>query len=165
MVSEGGWGRWSPGVGVRTRCDAVAHAVGPSQDGQVWGRAREASGCWMPRRVAVERRRVRAGSRILVAPRLTSLRGVGEAPEGQRGALCGFSRLGAPDFPPLCSLRPPPSPPSNVWELVLLSRRFPGSALPPTGRCRPPPRGPLLEPSSAPPLSRPPAPRALRAAG
>ncbi|XP_067611830.1 uncharacterized protein C3orf22 homolog isoform X1 [Pseudorca crassidens] len=73
--------------------------------------------------------------------------------------------LGAPDFPPLSSLRPPPSPPSNVWELVLLSRRFPGSALPPTGRCRPPPRGPLLEPSSAPPLSRPPAPRALRAAG
>ncbi|XP_007465354.1 PREDICTED: uncharacterized protein C3orf22 homolog [Lipotes vexillifer] len=73
--------------------------------------------------------------------------------------------LGTPDLPPLSRLRPPPSPPSNVWELVLLSRRFPGSAPPAhTGRCRPPPRGPLLEPGSAPPLSRPPAPRALRAA-
>lgn len=49
--------------------------------------------------------------------------GAGPALWGQRGALCGFSRLGAPDFLPLSCLQPPPSPPRNLWELALLTRR------------------------------------------
>ncbi|XP_027813682.2 uncharacterized protein C3orf22 homolog isoform X1 [Ovis aries] len=40
--------------------------------------------------------------------------------------------LGARDFLPLSCLQPPPSPPRNLWELVLLTRRFPRpAALPP----------------------------------
>ena len=62
----------------------------------------------------------------------------GPALQGQRGALCGFSRLGAPDFLPPSCLQPPPSPPRNLWELALLTRRFPRPAAP-----HPPPGVPL----------------------
>lgn len=50
----------------------------------------------------------------------------GRAPEGQHGALCGFSRFGTPDFtsPSSFHLLPPP-PLSNLWELKLLSHWSP----------------------------------------
>ncbi|XP_059735865.1 uncharacterized protein C3orf22 homolog isoform X1 [Bos taurus] len=47
--------------------------------------------------------------------------------------------LGALDFPPPSCLQPPPSPPRNLWELALLTRRFPRLAAPP-----PTPRSPAL---------------------
>lgn len=69
---------------------------------------------------------------------------------GQRG-LCGFPRLGAPDFVPLSGLRRQPPPPLNyLWELKLLSHRFPGLA---SGA--PHLQRPLLEPRS---VHRPPSP-------
>ncbi|KAF4023771.1 hypothetical protein G4228_015825 [Cervus hanglu yarkandensis] len=47
--------------------------------------------------------------------------------------------LGAPDFLPPSCLQPPLSPPRNLWELALLTRRFPRPAAPP-----PAPRSPAL---------------------
>ncbi|XP_070319611.1 uncharacterized protein C3orf22 homolog isoform X1 [Odocoileus virginianus] len=69
--------------------------------------------------------------KTLLPTRSIPVRGAGPAPQGQRGALCGFSRMGAPDFLPLSCLQPPPSPPRNLWELALLTRRFPRPAAPP----------------------------------
>uniref|UniRef100_A0A8C6FXX4 Uncharacterized protein n=1 Tax=Moschus moschiferus TaxID=68415 RepID=A0A8C6FXX4_MOSMO len=47
--------------------------------------------------------------------------------------------LGAPDFPTPSCLQPPPSPPRNLWELALLTHRFPRPAAPP-----PVPQSPTL---------------------
>ncbi|XP_039074467.1 uncharacterized protein C3orf22 homolog isoform X2 [Hyaena hyaena] len=69
--------------------------------------------------------------------------------------------LGAPDFVPLSSPRRRRPPPLNyLWELKLLSHRFPGLA---SGA--PHLQRPLLEPRSVPrPPPRPPAPAALGSA-
>lgn len=107
----GGWSPWG-----RWPHDAGA----PPGDRRQSGGHTDVAGC-------------QAGSRVLVVA---------------SAGLCGFSRLGAPDFPALSSFRPPPPslpprpPPLNIiWELALLSRRFPA---PDTHTPRSPSRSPAL---------------------